>query len=106
MHIITKSYAQVAGDCNNDEVYEKFNELTGLDLEFVTDQEYGTGCYGISHFSPQYYPTLEDLEIKIEDFKAGKQPGWKYNINSDDVFNYLRRKGILPEEDILFNVDY
>lgn len=105
MEIITKEYTQIKGDYNNEKVYEKFNELTGLNFEFeLDDQSWGTDCYGLSKFNEKEYPTLEKLKIQIEDHKSGKEKISNWDI--DLVFNYLRRKGILPEIDILFEISY
>lgn len=40
--------------------------------------------------------------------KLAKQKGFNGNddINVYDIVNYLRRKGILPEQDLLFEVSY
>ncbi len=92
-------------DCNNGDVYRKFNELTGLDVDFEIEQEYGTSCYGIMRFNEKYYPTLEKLEEKFKNYKLDSE-NYDYTIDVGDVFDYLRRKGILPEVDLLFNVDY
>lgn len=88
---------------NADSVYHRFNELTGLSLEFEIDQSYGTDCYGMDRFSKNSYPTLEELEEKIENFKNDE---FKDYIRLDDIINYFRRKGELPETDILFEVSY
>ena len=110
MKVIERILCQVENDCNLDHVYDKFNELTGLNLEWEVGQDYGTGCYGINRFinDPKYpslYPTLKELEEKIQKYKNKTLD--KYDgICEDDVINYLRRKGILPEQDLLFNVDY
>lgn len=109
MKIVEREFCEVEGDCNLDEIYNKFNELTGLNLEFEIEQEYGTSCYGIINFSNgKYkgdYPTLEELEEKIQKTKDKTLGKYEY-IREDDVVNYLRRKGILPEKDLLFSVDY
>lgn len=109
MKIIEKTYCQIEGDYNLRKVYAKFNELTGLDLEFEISQDYGTTCYGITSFSNGLYegdyPTLEELEEKIQKTKDGTLDEYDY-ICEHEVVNYLRRKGILPEKDLLFNVGY
>lgn len=109
MKIIKRELYEIEGDCNLHDVYSKFNELTGLDLEFEIGQEYGTSCYGIVSFSNGLYkgdyPTLEELEEKIQKYKD-KTLGKYEHIYTNDVVNYLRRKGILPEAALLFNVDY
>lgn len=109
MKIITRELCQIENDYNLQNVYDKFNELTGLNLEFELEQEYGTSCYGIISFTNGVYkgdyPTLEELEDKIQ--KAKDKTLDKYDsIYESDVVNYLRRKGILPEKDLLFAVDY
>lgn len=109
MKVVEKTFCEVEGDCNLNKVYDKFNELTGLKLEWEAEQEYGTSCYGIIHFTNGNYkgdyPTLEELEEKIQKTKD-KTLGKYERIYEFDVVNYLRRKGILPEQDLLFNVDY
>lgn len=109
MKIIEKTYSQVENDYNLNQVYTKFNELTGLNLEFEIEQEYGTSCYGIVSFTNGLYkgdyPTLEQLEEKIQ--KTKDKTLDKYDrIYESDVVNYLRRKGVLPEKDLLFAIDF
>lgn len=109
MKIIERTLCQIEDDYNLDEVYNKFNELTGLDLEFEIGQEYGTDCYGVITFTNSLYegdyPTLEELEEKIQKFKDKTLDEYD-DINVYDIVNYLRRKGILPEQDLLFEVSY
>lgn len=108
MKITEKTYCEIENDYNLNKVYDKFNELTGLDLEFEISQEYGTSCYGIIHFTDRYegaYPTLEELEEKIQKTKDKTLERYEY-ITETDIVNYLRRKGILPEKDLLFSVNY
>lgn len=109
MKVIERILCEVEGDCNLDHIYDKFNDLTGLNLEFEIGQDYGTGCYGIISFSNgRYkgdYPTLEELEEKIQKTKDKTLGKYDY-ICEHEVVSYLRRKGILPEQDLLFNVDY
>ena len=110
------------GGYNCDVIYDRFNELTGLNLEFDIDQSYGTDCYGVMKFSPTQYPTLEELEAKILKYKKenllledGEQDE-EENFSNDftygdclylsDIVDYLRRKGELPEANILFEVSY
>ena len=97
---------------NHDVAYNTFNELTGLDLEWEIDQDYGTDCYGIMNFNINSYPTLEELEAKIQrqlnahnglDFDFDE---WNDSITINDIYYYLRRKGELPEADILYHVSY
>ena len=114
MKIVKREIVEVEGDCNMNDIYNKFNELTGLNEEFEIGQEYGTSCYGIHGFSNGLYkgdyPTLEELEAKIENYKAKRlekvKIKWEEIVDQNDVVNYLRRKGILPEADLLFIVDY
>ena len=86
---------EIVGDYNNRQLYRKFNELKGTNVEFEIDQDYGTGCYGIIPFNESLYPTLEDLEIELEEY-----------IGIYEIVNYLRRVGELPEADFLFSVSY
>lgn len=109
MKIIERTLCQVEGDYNLNNIYNKFNELTGLHLSFQIDQEYGTDCYGIIIFknsnNKSDYPTLEELEEKIQKFKDKTLDEYD-DINVYNIVNYLRRKGILPEQDLLFEVSY
>lgn len=41
-----------------------------------------------------------------EKYKTNKIHKWSDHIRINDVVNYFRRKGIFPEIDFLFNVDY
>ena len=115
MNTVRKEFYQVSlngrTDCNNRQVYELFNKLTGLHKEFEIDQDYGTGCYGICTFDANDYPTLEEFEERFKliddmDDDALEEKGYSEYIELNDVYNYLRRKGELPEADILFRVDY
>jgi hypothetical protein len=109
MKIIERTLCQIEGDYNLNKVYNKFNELTGLHLSFQIDQEYGTDCYGIIIFknsnNKSDYPTLEELETKIQKTKNNILDRYDY-ITEHEVISYLRRKGILPEQDLLFEVSY
>lgn len=109
--LIRKEYCQLANDCNNYDLYKMFEDHTGIKIEFEIGQEYGTGCYGVVYFvesSSRWdsYPTLEKLEEKFEKYKTNKIHRLNDHIGVDDVVNYFRRKGIFPEIDFLFNVDY
>jgi hypothetical protein len=97
---------------NNEAAYGRFNQLTGMRLEFEIGQDYGTSCYDIMKFSPSEYPTLEELEHKIKN-QLGQDDDcdmdfdeWRDGITESDIYNYLRRKGELPEADILFKISY
>ncbi len=106
MKIIERTLCQIEGDYNLNEVYDKFNELTNLDLEFEIGQEHGTDCYDVITFTNgTHYPTLEELEEKIQKFKDKTLDEYD-DINVYNIVNYLRRKGILPEQDLLFEVSY
>jgi hypothetical protein len=109
MKIIERTLCQVEGDYNLNNIYNKFNELTNLDLEFEIGQEHGTDCYDVITFTNSLYegdyPTLEELEEKIQKFKDKTLDEYD-DINVYDIVNYLRRKGILPEQDLLFEVSY
>jgi len=105
-------YFEIEGDCNNYDLYDLFKQHTGVELEFEIGQEYGTGCYGLVKFMDnnpkstyKFYPTLEELEDKIQKYKDKKLGKYEY-IATNDIVNYFRRKGIFPEKDFLFNVDY
>jgi hypothetical protein len=105
-------YCELEGDCNNYDLYDLFKQHTGIELEFEVGQDYGTGCYGLIRFMDnnpkstyKFYPTLEELEDKIQKYKDKKLGKYEY-ITANDIVNYFRRKGILPEKDFLFNVDY
>ena len=105
MNIIKLESFQISGDYNNEAVYDRFNELTGLNLEFEIGQFYGTDCYGIQNFDVNNYPTLEELERKIKNYEDDMDDH-RYKITIRDVFNFLRRKGELPQADILFEISY
>ena len=94
-------------------------KLTGLSLEFEIDQSYGTDCHDVLRFSASQYPTLEELELKIKKYKKANlllddedeedDLCFDYDdeyININEIIDYLRRKGELPEMDILFEVSY
>lgn len=112
-NLINRDLVQIEGDVNNDELYNLFNQMTGLNLEFEIEQEYGTACYGIdSYISEEHFkkfdPSLEEIERKIEANKNsnGKEVNWKDHIHHSDIIAYFRHKDILPKKDFLFNVDY
>ena len=100
-----RELVEVVDDYNNNAIYSKFNELTGLNLEFEINQDYGTGCYGIFRFNRHDYPTLEEIEDKIQKYKIGELDKYDY-VGMATIFYFLMRKGELPEADILFRVDY
>ena len=105
LKVIKGEYVEVAGDCNLYDVYEVFNKLHGLNLEFDLNESYGSGCYGMVYFDEKNYPSQEELEQKIEHYKNKTLPEYHY-LTEDDIVNYLRRRKILPEIDLLFQVDY
>ena len=106
------------GGYNADSIYNRFNELTGLSLKFEIDQSYGTDCYDVLRFSASQYHTLEELEFKNKKYKKEnflleeEEDDVLYSDYDDEyitlheIIDYLRRKGELPEMDILFEVYY
>lgn len=108
-----KSFVSIKGDYNNDLLYNMFNEMTGLELEFDIEQEYGTECLGTIGFTEGHRDeTLEEIERKISANQAAKTAGdpedihWKDEICINDIVEYFRYKGILPDKDFLFAVSY
>jgi len=67
---------------NNEAAYGRFNQLTGMHLEFEIGQDYGTSCYDIMRFSTAEYPTLEELEYKIKNQIGEDEDGCPYDDGS------------------------
>lgn len=85
---------------NFDVCVDRVNIILGVNIEIdLAQQDWGTDCYGICFQNVDYKPALNNQEYE-ELFRSKK-----YHYHND-VINYLRLIGELPNEDLLYEITY